>query len=152
MAVIDVYLSLGSNLGNRERNLKIALNFLELTLGTHFTGISSVRETEAVGFDGPAFLNLVVRYRTSRSPLSLLSICKRIEQEMGRTDAPEYDDSGNRVYHDRVIDIDILLYGKQHINTQKLTIPHKALPERPFFQEMIDQIKSSDTDLENDDR
>ena len=43
MAVIDVYLSLGSNLGNRERNLKIALNFLELTLGTHFTGISSVR-------------------------------------------------------------------------------------------------------------
>ena len=40
MAVIDVYLSLGSNLGNRERNLKIALNFLELTLGTHFTGIS----------------------------------------------------------------------------------------------------------------
>lgn len=71
---------------------------------------------------------------------------------MGRTDAPEYDDSGNRVYHDRVIDIDILLYGKQHINTQKLTIPHKALSERPFFQEMIDQIKSSDTDLRNDDR
>lgn len=135
-----MYLSLGSNQGNRERNIKIAINFLNLILGDNQLGKSEIRETEAVGFDGAPFLNCVVKYRTTRSPMSLLSVCKHIEKQMGRTDKEEYDSNGKRIYHDRKIDIDILLYGNQHIDNQKLTIPHKALGERPFLKEMLDEI------------
>jgi len=140
MAAVDVYLSLGTNLGKRERNIRIALNFLNLMMGSSYTALSDIIETEAVGFDGPAFLNCVVRYRTSKSARSILTICKKIEREMGRTDAPEFDADGKRVYHDRIIDIDILLYGNSHVNSEELTIPHAQLANRPFFGELIDQI------------
>ena len=145
MAATDVYLSLGTNLGNRERNIRIALNLLSLILGTPRTGMSEIIETQAVGFDGPDFLNCVVRYRTSKSPQTILSVCKRVEREMGRTDAPEYDADGARIYHDRVIDIDILLYGNKQLVTPNLTIPHPQLENRPFFRELIAQIKQNDS-------
>ena len=145
MAATDVYLSLGTNLGNRERNIRIALNLLSLILGTPRTGMSEIIETQAVGFDSPDFLNCVVRYRTSKSPQTILSVCKRVEREMGRTDAPEYDADGERIYHDRVIDIDILLYGNRKLETPDLTIPHPQLDNRPFFKELIAQIKQNDS-------
>ncbi len=144
MAATDVYLSLGTNLGNRERNIRIALNLLSLILGTPRTGMSEIIETQAVGFDGPDFLNCVVRYRTSKSPQTVLSICKSVERQMGRTDEPEYDANGARIYHDRVIDIDILLYGNKQLVTPNLTIPHPQLENRPFFKELIEQIKGGD--------
>lgn len=140
MAAVDVYLSLGTNLGKRERNIRIALNFLNLMMGSHYTALSDIIETEAVGFDGPAFMNCVVRYRTSKSARSILAICKKIEKEMGRDDAPEYDAQGQRVYHDRIIDIDILLYGNSHVRSEEITIPHPQLENRPFFGELISQI------------
>lgn len=137
MAEVDVYLALGSNMGNKERNIRIALNFLDIAFDKHYTAISPIIETEAIGFSGPAFLNCVVRYRSAKSPSSILKICKSIERNMGRTDAPEYDSEGNRVYHDRIIDIDILLYGKRKVDTPELTIPHPQVETRPYIKELL---------------
>ena len=137
MAATDLYLALGTNLGNRKRNLRIALNMLEIALGTSYESISPVIETEAIGFEGPAFLNCVVKYKTSRQPLGILRICKKIERDMGRTDGPEYAEDGTRVYHDRIIDIDILMYGKRKIDTPELTIPHPQVESRPYIKELL---------------
>lgn len=137
MAATDLYLALGTNMGNRQRNLRVALNFLELALGTSYDAISPVMETEAIGFEGPAFLNCVVRYKSSKSPLSILKICKSIERNMGRNDEPEYAEDGTRIYHDRIIDIDILMYGKRKIDTPELTIPHPQVETRPYIKELL---------------
>lgn len=132
-----VTLALGSNLGNRESNLKVALNMLDIALGSHPVAASDVMETEAIGFEGPSFLNQVVRYRTSKSPKSVLAICKHIERQMGRTDSPEYAADGSRIFHDRIIDIDILFYGKRKIDTPELTTPHPQVESRPYIKELL---------------
>lgn len=137
MAATDLYLALGTNMGNRQRNIKVALNFLELALGIPYDAISPIVETEAIGFEGPAFLNCVVRYKSSKSPLSILRICKGIERNMGRSDEPEYAADGSRIYHDRIIDIDILMYGKRRIETPELTIPHPQVETRPYIKELL---------------
>ena len=137
MAVSDLYLALGTNLGDRERNIKVALNLLDIHLGSHFEAISDIVETEALGFEGPAFLNCVVRYRSSKSPLSILRICKTIERSMGRTDEAEYAPDGSRIYHDRIIDLDILIYGKRKIDTPELKIPHPQVENRPYIKELL---------------
>jgi len=135
-----VYLSLGTNLGDRQRYIEEALERLDQAIGRHFEALSDIIETEAVGFIAPAFLNCVVKYETSCGPFELLDLCKQIERSMGRTDAPEYDRDGKRIYHDRVIDIDILRYGDLMMKTQTLTIPHERLNDRPFFIDLMTQI------------
>ena len=132
-----VTLSLGSNLGNRENNLKVALNMLNIALGSQPVALSPILETEAIGFEGPSFMNQLVRYRTAKSARTILEICKHIERQMGRTDAPEYAEDGSRIYHDRIIDIDILFYGKSRINTPELTIPHPQVESRPYIKELL---------------
>ena len=136
-----VFLSLGTNKGNRERNIKRALCLLNIALGRRYKAISDIINTKAAGFDGPDFLNCVVAYDLRLAPGALLRRCKRIERLMGRRDAPEYAPDGSRVYHDRVIDIDILLYGNLKMDTPELTIPHPQLPQRPFFGELIAQVQ-----------
>lgn len=130
-------LSLGSNMGNRENNIKVALNMLDIALGSHFTALSPIVETKAIGFDGADFLDCVVRYNCCKSPLTVLSICKHIERQMGRTDEPEYAVDGSRIYHDRIIDIDILTYGNRRISTEVLTIPHPQVESRPYIKELL---------------
>ncbi len=137
MAAADLYLALGSNLGDRMGNLQTALEMLETALGTPCDAISPVLETEAIGFEGPAFLNCVARYKSSKSPLGILRICKDIERPMGRTDVPEYADGGSRIYHDRIIDIDILKYGRRRVDTPELTIPHPQVETRPYIKELL---------------
>lgn len=132
-----VTLALGSNLGNRESNLKIALNMLSIALGSQPEALSPILETEAIGFEGPSFLNQAVRFRTTKSARTILTICKHIERQMGRTDAPEYAEDGSRIYHDRIIDIDILLYGKSKIDTPELTVPHPQVESRPYIKELL---------------
>lgn len=132
-----VTLALGSNLGNRENNLKVALNMLNIALGSQPVALSPVLETEAIGFEGPSFMNQLVRYRTAKSARTILEICKHIERQMGRTDAPEYAEDESRIYHDRIIDIDILFYGKSRINTPELTIPHPQVESRPYIKELL---------------
>ena len=133
MPSVNAYFSLGSNLGDREKNISEALRRMDEAFGTHYSALSKIIETEPFGFSGEAFLNAAVLYRIpAESPLWTLYQVKAIEREMGRTDAPEYDAEGKRIYHSRIIDIDILFYGKEIIDTPELTIPHKGIDERDF--------------------
>ena len=138
---MTVFLSLGTNKGNRERNIRRALCLLNIALGKRWKAISDIVNTKAAGFDGPDFLNCVVAYDLRIAPGALLRRCKRIERLMGRRDAPEYAPDGSRIYHDRVMDIDILLYGDMTVDEPGLQIPHPRLEERPFFGEMITQVR-----------
>lgn len=135
MRWINVYFSLGSNLGDRKRNLLEALRLMDEAFGRHYTALSSFIETEPMGFSGGKFLNAAVLYRLPvilSEAKEVLRVVKAIEAEMGRTDPPEYDAAGERIYHSRIIDIDILFYGKEIIDLPELTIPHKRMAQRPF--------------------
>ena len=130
-----VYLGLGTNIGNRKENLTRAIEALSLALG-HYTALSSFIETAPWGFDSDnAFLNCTVAFDTELSPFQLLDTTENIERELGRTSK-----SNGGVYHDRVIDIDILLYGNMTIDTGRLTIPHPLMHMRDFVLEPLAQI------------
>ncbi|MBQ9311110.1 MAG: 2-amino-4-hydroxy-6-hydroxymethyldihydropteridine diphosphokinase [Bacteroidales bacterium] len=139
----ELYLALGSNIGARKANIMSALSFLNGYLG-RYEALSEIMETEAVGFDGPSFLNCVARYNTRKRPETILGICKEIERRMGRTDQPQYAADGSRIYHNRIVDIDILLYGKVQMSTPTLTIPHPQVEERPFIRPLLDQVRKND--------
>lgn len=132
-----LYLSLGSNLGDRQKNIETAVDQLQKAFGRHFFEISEIIETKALGFDGADFLNCIIIFETARKPENILRLCKRIEREMGRTDNPEYDNEGNRIYHDRIIDIDILIYGNVRIDTPMLKIPHPQVESRDYIKELL---------------
>ena len=136
---MKLYLSLGTNLGGREANIARALSLLDEALGKP-EAISQIIETEAVGFDGPAFLNCVVRYDSRRRPRTILRLCKEIERKMGRVEIPEAGPDGRRIYHDRIIDIDILLYGKIRMETPDLVIPHPQVESRPFVKPLLEEV------------
>ena len=138
-----LYLALGSNIGARKANIMSALSFLNGILG-RYEALSELIETEACGFDGPPFLNCVVRYSSRKSPASILAICKDIERRMGRTEQPQYAPDGTRIYHNRIIDIDILMYGKVQMDTPELTIPHPQVETRPFVRPLLKQVMKND--------
>ena len=122
-----IYLGLGTNLGNKIENLTRAIEALSLALGT-CKAQSSFLETEPWGFESDnGFLNCVVAFDTELTPLELLDTTERIERELGRT---VKSTGGN--YHDRLIDIDILLYGNTVIESERLTIPHPLMHLRDF--------------------
>ena len=130
-----VYLGLGTNIGNKKENLTRAIEALSLALG-NYTALSPFMETEPWGFDSDnTFLNCVVAYETSIPPTQLLNTTESIERELGRTTK-----STGGIYHDRVIDIDILLYGYEIIETPRLTIPHPLMHLRDFVLEPLDSI------------
>lgn len=119
---VEIYLGLGSNLGDRQANLDKALDFLSqrLRLGK----ISSVYDTEPIGDTSqPRFLNLVCQAYTFLAPTGLLALAKGIEIKLGRSGKSGVP---------RTIDIDILLYGNQVIQTPELVIPHPKMLERAF--------------------
>lgn len=139
MAFVNIYFSLGSNLGDRKKNIFEALSRMDEAFGSHYSALSRLIETKPMGFSGGKFLNAAVLYRIpvpagedELPAMTILRKVKGIEREMGRTDAPEYDSEGNRIYHSRVIDIDILFYGSERIDLPVLTIPHKGIASRPF--------------------
>lgn len=135
----DLYLSLGSNIGNRRENLLQAIASLDERLGCRHHSLSGIIETDAWNFEGEKFRNCAVLYKINlpdnpveQAAEDILRICKGIEKAMGRTDEEKYSSEGKRIYQSRVIDIDILFLGKEKINTRKLTIPHKGIANRPF--------------------
>lgn len=132
-----LYLALGSNLGDRESYIRQAVRLLDDKLGRDHEAITPLMQTEAIGFDGGDFLNCIVVYRSALSPKRILGICKEVEKELGRTDAPEYDASGKRVYHDRTIDVDILMYGSRKVETEDLVIPHPQVESRPYIKKLL---------------
>jgi 2-amino-4-hydroxy-6-hydroxymethyldihydropteridine diphosphokinase len=128
-----VYLSLGSNLGDRQANLRNAIARLA-GLG-QVLAESSFYETEPVEFtQQPWFLNCVVALETEKMPKQLLGAILGIEQEMGRRRQT------NKPKGPRTVDIDILLFGSSVIDTQSLTVPHPALHERRFVLEPLAEI------------
>ena len=135
-----IYLALGSNLGDREWNLEQALALLAEALKVDML-CSRVLETEAVGFDGAPFLNQAVCFESDITPEALLDLCQDIEVRLGRPrHEAEYDAEGRRVYRDRVIDIDILKYNDSEIHSDRLDIPHRQIWERPYVQELLNDI------------
>ncbi len=146
---IDLYLGLGSSSGDRKANLHRALELLDKALDVHYDAVSDFIETEPWGFDSPdMFLNAAVRYvlnfpdgtDAGQFAHDILDKCKAIERQLGRTDVPEYDKDGRRVYHSRIIDIDILLLGNLHIDEEDLKIPHPLMHEREFVTVPLRQI------------
>jgi 2-amino-4-hydroxy-6-hydroxymethyldihydropteridine diphosphokinase len=136
-----IYLVLGSNLGDREWNLEQALARLSEALKTDML-CSQVLETEAVGFDGPPFLNQAVCFESDIEPEVLLDLCQDIEVQLGRPRHEAKSDpvTGRRIYADRTIDIDILRFNDREIHTDRLTVPHPQLWERPYVQELLNDI------------
>ena len=141
MAAEKVYFSLGSNLGDRKRNLERALELMDRAFGRHWERVSPFLETEAWGFEGEPFLNCAVLYELEDEPAHVLKLVKRIERRMGRRGRPDYDAEGKRIYRSRRIDIDILLYGERKVETPELVIPHPLMGERDFVQDTLKFIK-----------
>lgn len=125
------YLSLGSNVGNREKNLREAIRRLG-TLG-RVVSVSSFYETEPVEFtEQPWFLNCAVALETAQSASQLMSGILEMELEMGRQRLQKKGP--------RIIDIDILLFEDEIVKTPDLTIPHPAMAERRFVLEPLAEI------------
>lgn len=130
-----VYLGLGTNLGDKRKNLNDAIRMLENQVG-EVEKVSSVIETEPEGFKSDnMFLNAVVKVRTALSPFEILDITQDVEKSLGRKEK-----SSNGIYHDRVIDIDILLYDDINISTPRLVIPHPRMTQREFVMTPLTEI------------
>lgn len=130
-----VYLGLGTNLGDKQKNLNDAIRMLENQVG-EVEKVSSVIETEPEGFKSDnMFLNAVVKVRTALSPFEILDITQDVEKSLGRKEK-----SSNGIYHDRVIDIDILLYDDINISTPRLVIPHPRMTQREFVMTPLTEI------------
>lgn len=139
---VEVYLGIGSNIGDRKSNLDKAVALLSEKFGVKPSAISSYMETEPWGFESfSKFLNAAVRFEmASPDPLSILHSCKETEKEMGRKDSPEYDASGQRIYHSRIIDIDVLFIGDMTVNTDELTVPHPLAAVRDFVKKPLREV------------
>ena len=130
-----VYLGLGTNLGNKEANLRTAIYKLQERIGKQVS-LSSYYETAPWGFESDhSFLNAAIGLETSLSPIEILHITQEIEKELGRTKK-----SVNGSYSDRLIDIDILLYDTLVLQTPELTIPHPLMTERDFVMNPLIEI------------
>lgn len=125
------YLGLGSNVGERERNLERALDLLR-DRGVEIEAVSSLYETEPVGevLDQPDFLNAAARVRTELDPLGLLDVCKAVEAELGRA-------LGGPRHGPRPIDVDVLLLGELELDHERLRLPHREVTSRRFVLEPL---------------
>ena len=150
MEKVDLYLSLGSNQGDRAGNIEKALSLLNIELKTPYKALSSLIETEPWGFESDEkFINAAALYQLhlpkgynpEAEGLMILEVCKDIERRLGRTGTPVYDEVGERVYSSRPIDIDILLFGDNKIDCPELTVPHKLMHERDFVMIPLNEIK-----------
>lgn len=134
---MEVYLGLGSNLGDKCLHLRTAINEIEKRIG-HVECQSAFVETEPWGFESDnTFVNAVVRVDTALSPLDLLKETQTIEREMGRTHK-----TVDGKYSDRIIDIDILLYGDAEIYLPELVVPHPRMYERDFVMKPLEEVRS----------
>lgn len=131
----EVYLGLGTNIGRKVKNIGVAVSKIGERIGKSIS-LSALYTTAPWGFSSPnSFLNAVCRVETFLSPLEVLEETQAIEREMGRRQK-----SVNGQYADRIIDIDLLLYGDLQINTPQLVIPHPLMTERRFVMEPLVEI------------
>ncbi|NOZ62276.1 MAG: 2-amino-4-hydroxy-6-hydroxymethyldihydropteridine diphosphokinase [Calditrichaeota bacterium] len=133
MGAAGIFLGLGTNLGDRERNLIHCLKELTVTDQVEICRISSVYETAPVGVtDQPDFLNMVVEIETSLLPWQLLHFVKKVEKKIGR--------KNGRRWGPRLIDVDILAYRDVVLEANELKIPHARLAERLFVLIPLQEI------------
>ena len=146
---VNLFLSLGSNQGDRVQNIENALSLLNIELGTPYKAVSSYIETEPWGFESEEkFINAAVQYELSlpkgynpeAEGLMILETCKDIERRLGRRGEAQYDENGDRIYASRPIDIDILLFGDNKIDCPELTVPHRLMYERDFVMIPLREI------------
>lgn len=122
----SVYISIGSNLGDREVNIKKALDFIELEIG-RLVKCATIIETEPVAMDcSDFFLNTCIEIQTYFEPFAVLDKLKKIEVKMGR------DPISKGLNQPRIIDLDIVFFGNYIVDSKELTIPHKNFRSRNF--------------------
>jgi 2-amino-4-hydroxy-6-hydroxymethyldihydropteridine diphosphokinase len=129
------YVGLGANLGDREATLRRAIELLAATQGIEVAAVSSLRETDPVGYaDQPRFLNGAAALDTELAPGALLDRLLVVERELGRVRG-----RGPR-YGPRALDLDLLLYGDEVVDEPGLTVPHPRLAERRFALEPLHEL------------
>jgi 2-amino-4-hydroxy-6-hydroxymethyldihydropteridine diphosphokinase len=129
----EVFLGLGTNLGDKETNLREACRFISEIPETSLLQKSEMLETAPWGVtDQPSFLNMVVELETNLNPYELLAVLLRIEEKMGRVRTKKWGP--------RIIDIDIIFYGSMVIHADNLNIPHLYLTERDFVLIPLNEI------------
>ena len=137
---MEVYFSIGSNIGDRLNHLRNALEKLSLSIGD-ITAVSPVYESDPVGFESQEkFLNACVRLETLLSPFEVLATINHIERESGR----ERNNDGS--YRDRTLDIDIILFGQKVLASEDLKIPHPNYTDRLFVLVPLNDINPHLTD------
>ncbi len=140
----EVYLSLGSNQGDREQLLNRTIRLIDERVG-EVTRQSSFLETEPWGFQSDhKFLNAAVCCQTEKTPREVLLLTQQIERDLGRHKDVNCK-SPNRQYVDRPIDIDILLYDDWKVNEPDLKIPHPLMRQRDFVMIPLKEIMTKDT-------
>jgi 2-amino-4-hydroxy-6-hydroxymethyldihydropteridine diphosphokinase len=130
-----VHIGLGANLGDRERIVQAALDRLDSEDGIEVVRVSSLRETDPVGYtDQPRFLNGVAELETDLAPRELLERLLAVERDLGRVrEGPRYGP--------RTIDLDLLLYGDAVVDEPGLRIPHPRMTERRFVLEPLAELE-----------
>ena len=152
----QVYLGLGTNLGDRESNILRAIQLIGERVGT-VVRQSSLIETEPWGFESPnKFLNAVILCETERTPREVLRLTQKIERDMGRRKKTSLNSIRNATlskrelsslnYSDRPIDIDILVYDDMTIDEPDLKIPHPLMYERDFVMIPLEEIRETKGD------
>lgn len=131
----EVYLGLGSNLGNKEENIRIAIEMINQHVGK-VKRQSDLHITEPWGFESDnSFINAAVCCETQLNPRQVLQQTQYLERSMGRLSKTE-----DKVYHDRIIDIDILMYDDWIVDEPDLKIPHPLMNERDFVLKPLGEI------------
>ena len=131
---MTAYIGVGANLGDRRATIERAVELLRAVPGVEVLAVSSLRETDPVGFEEqPRFLNGAVELETTLKPRELLDVLLRVERDLGRTrEGPRFGP--------RTIDLDLLVYGDRRLDEPGLTVPHPRLHERRFALEPLAEL------------
>ena len=137
----QVYLGLGSNLGQREENLRKAIRMIHERVG-EVVRQSSFIETEPWGFESDhPFMNAAVLCLTEKTPREVLRLTQQIERDLGKSKEHATQRGESSKFHDRPIDIDILLYDDLTVDEPDLQIPHPLMYERDFVMIPLKEIR-----------
>jgi deoxyguanosine kinase len=129
----NIYISIGSNKGDKFKNLQNAVDLIHQKLG-YVLSISRVYKTKALGFDGDAFFNACLIVETHLKPKTAMQVLLKIEKELGRTR------DKSKGYESRIIDLDIIFFEDEVINTKSLTVPHPEMHKRRFVLKPLSDI------------
>ena len=129
-----IYLGLGTNLGDKVQNLNTAIQKIGIEIGDVWN-VSAFYASKAWGYSSENnFLNAVILVSSQLTPPEVLTKTKQIEKKMGRTEKPD------NKYHDRIIDIDIMMYDNLTISLPNLQIPHPWMHQRDFVLNPLEEI------------